>query len=79
MLRGYPAGGWGMPGILMPAACPTLMGCMFALIGPVKPPLDAISKIHKWFKVVETSLRFLSESQSEKILTEKSQMTVWSS
>lgn len=39
-----------MPGILKPAACPTLMGCTFEFIGgPVKPPLDAIFEIHKWF------------------------------
>ncbi|TNN65307.1 hypothetical protein EYF80_024461 [Liparis tanakae] len=48
MLRGYPAGGWGRPGILMPpAACPPCMGLIF--IG-VKPPLEAIFWIHKWFK-----------------------------
>lgn len=50
MLRGYPIGGCGMPGILMPAPCATFMGCTLGFMGgPVKPPpLDAISGIHKW-------------------------------
>lgn len=50
MLRGYPIGGCGMPGILMPAPCATFMGCTLGFMGgPVKPPpLDAISEIHKW-------------------------------
>lgn len=43
MLLGYPPGGWGIPCILMPAACPTFMGLILGFIGgPVKLPLDAI-------------------------------------
>lgn len=50
MLRGYPSGGCGMPAILMPAPCVTLMGCPVGFMGgPAKPPpRDAISGIHKW-------------------------------
>lgn len=37
-----------MPGILMPAACATFMGCTLGFMGgPVKPPLDAISGIQQ--------------------------------
>lgn len=61
MLRGYPIGGCGMPGILMPAPCATFMGCMLGFMGrPAKPPpLDAISGIHKWFSLYKSRKKLL--------------------
>lgn len=48
---GYPAEPPCIPGILIPAACPTFMGFTFGIIGePAKPPLDVIFPIHKWFE-----------------------------
>lgn len=61
MLRGYPIGGCGMPGILMPAPCATFMGCTLGFMGgPAKPPpLDAISGIHKWFSLYKSRKKLL--------------------
>lgn len=58
MDRGYPTEACGIPGILMPAACPTFIRFKFGFIGePVKPPLDVIFQIHQGFEVTETEIR----------------------
>lgn len=68
MLREYPAGACGIPGILMPAACPTFMGLTFIFIG-VNPPLDAIIQIHKWFKSVGNFYQIRPKNDFGKLLT----------
>lgn len=62
-----------MPGILMPAACATFMGCTLGFMGgPAKPPLDAIPGSKRGFHLKSHRKVAASPRKKPNKLTKKS-------